>query len=259
MGWGVVFIWASISPVWYQVELRLVVKSPCLLAGWSGSFAYRLLLELLRRAAEPKDRVYAHPLYLDGRPLLSGVDGRAAALEPGRAAAVKAVVSQHDLRLLLEAASDPHIKSTCELELERLSFEQLAVELGGSHGFALVKARFAPTAFMFHGKDVLYPSPQRLAYSLAKTYRELFGADLKRLADRAPTAVELVGYSVRRAWVDIGETRRVPAFMGAAAFAIYGNVDDWLALMKLGEAVGVGISRAIGFGKYKVEAVERLA
>lgn len=241
-----------------MVDLVLAAKTPCLLAGWSGSFAYRLVLELLRRAAEPKDKVYAHPLYLDGRPILSGVDGKTAAVEPGASFTARAVVSQHDLRLLLEAAADPHVESTCEVEIQRLTFEQLAVELGGGHGFALVKAAFAPTAFMFHGRDVLYPSPQRVAYSLAKTYKQLFGRDVKPLADRAPTAVELVGYAVRRAWVNIGESRRVPAFMGKATFAIYGNVEDWLALMRLGEAVGVGISRAIGFGKYKIESVEKI-
>ncbi|MEM1598772.1 MAG: hypothetical protein QXP31_07875 [Pyrobaculum sp.] len=81
--------------MWYLVDLVLAAKTPCLLAGWSGSFAYRLLLELLRRAAEPKDKVYAHPLYLNGRPIPSGADGKTAAVEPGASFTAKAVVSQH--------------------------------------------------------------------------------------------------------------------------------------------------------------------
>lgn len=240
-----------------MVEIKAKALSPCLLSGWSGSFAYRLFLDAIRSVAEPKDRLYAHPLYLGDRPVLSGVSGRAVALAPGSVFAAKAVLSQHDLRLLLEAVAGGSVKSSCDVAMEGLSFEELPQTLGESAGFAVVYLKFAPTAFMFHGRDVLYPSPQRMAYSLTKTYRELFGADLKTLADRSSTALELVGLSVRQVWVDIGEARRVPAFMGKAALAIYGDVDKWLGLLKLGEAMGVGISRAIGFGKYKIEKVDR--
>ncbi|MGC9171032.1 MAG: CRISPR system precrRNA processing endoribonuclease RAMP protein Cas6 [Thermoproteus sp.] len=151
------------------------------------------------------------------------------------------------------------LRSTCEAELEEIKFEALPEALGDGHGLASAKLEFSPTAFMFHGRDVLYPSPQRMAYSLAKTYKELYGRDLKQLADRAPTALEVVYMAVRPVKVNIGESRAVPAFVGRAEMAIYGNVEAWLTLLKLGEAVGVGISRAIGLGKYRILEVKRLA
>ncbi|MEM1599116.1 MAG: CRISPR system precrRNA processing endoribonuclease RAMP protein Cas6 [Pyrobaculum sp.] len=166
-------------------------------------------------------------------------------------------MTEQDLYFLLKATSKAKPTSPpCPTTLTVVQFAPLEAKLGEGHGFAMVKLSFYPTAFMFHGKDVLYPSPQRLAYSLAKTYWELFGVDLKHLADRAPTALEVVGMRVKRVGVNIGDMRVVPAFMGKAKLAIYGNVEAWLSLLKLGEAVGVGISRAIGFGKYKIEQVQ---
>ncbi|MCU7786835.1 CRISPR system precrRNA processing endoribonuclease RAMP protein Cas6 [Pyrobaculum sp. 3827-6] len=117
-------------------------------------------------------------------------------------------------------------------EAPQPSLTALEPALPDGHGFATVKLVFAPTAFMFHGRDVLYPSPQRIAYSLTKTYIDLFG---------------------------VGEARAVPAYIGKAELAIYGNVETWLALLKLGQATGVGISRAIGLGKYKIKEIKKLA
>ncbi|MGC9051136.1 CRISPR system precrRNA processing endoribonuclease RAMP protein Cas6 [Pyrobaculum sp.] len=245
---------------WRLVELRLRAEGPCPMAGWSGSAAYRILVETTRREAEPKNKIYAHPIYLGGRPLLTGVDGRAAVLEPGARLAIRAAMSEQDAYYLLAAVSkNPRPEAPCHLEAEQLSLTALEPALPDGHGFATVKLVFAPTAFMFHGRDVLYPSPQRIAYSLTKTYRDMFGTDLKQLADRAPTALELTHFAVRPVRVGIGEARTVPAYIGKAELAIYGNVETWLALLKLGQATGVGISRAIGFGKYKIKEIKKLA
>lgn len=240
---------------WRDVVVELKTAAPCPLTGWSGSAAYRILLEIIRRAAEPKGRIFVHPLYSGGRPILSGVDGRAVVLEPNASVKIRAVMTEQDLYYLLSAISKGPTSSPCPMEAAAVEFSPLEAGLRDGHGFAVVKLRFYPTAFMFHGRDVLYPSPQRLAYSLAKAYKELFGADLKALADRASTALEVVGMWTKPVRVNIGDLRLVPAFLGKAELAVYGNVEAWLSLLRLGEAVGVGISRAIGFGKYKIEEI----
>ncbi|CCC81821.1 RAMP superfamily protein [Thermoproteus tenax Kra 1] len=147
------------------------------------------------------------------------------------------------------------MEAGCSLEASGVDMAPADGGLEERHGMAVADLVFYPTAFMFHGRDVLYPSPQRLAYSLAKTYHTLYGVDLKGLADRASTALELVGMRIRTGWLNIGEARRVPVFYGRARLAIYGDVGVWLSLLKLGELTGVGISRAIGLGKYKLEKV----
>lgn len=244
---------------WMYVSLDLAAKSPCPLTGWSGSVAYRLLLELIRREAEPKAKIFAHPLYSGDKPILSGVDGEALVLEPERRLSARAVLWEQDLYYLLTAVSKNNlVESPCRAEVTALFFEPLEPALEDGHGLASVYMRFYPTAFMFHGIDVLYPSPQRLAYSLTKTYKELFGGDLKHLADRASTALELTGMRVRQVRVNIGEARAVPAFLGRARLTVYGNVKMWLSLLKIGEKIGVGISRSIGFGKYRIEKTEGL-
>lgn len=242
--------------MWREVEVELVTSAPCPLTGWSGSVAYKTLLELIRREAEPKGKIFAHPLYRGDRPILSGVEGRAVVLEPMTQVKIRAVITEQDLFYLLSAVSKAEpTSSTCPMSPAALRFSPLELKLGEGHGFAVVKLRFYPTAFMFHGRDVLYPSPQRMAYSLAKAYKELFGVDIKPIADRAPTALEIVGMRTKAVRVNIGDSRLVPAFLGRAQLAVFGNVDAWLSLLKLGESVGVGISRAIGFGKYKIEEV----
>lgn len=90
---------------WREVEVELVTSAPCPLTGWSGSVAYKTLLELIRREAEPKGRIFAHPLYRGDRPVLSGVDGRAVVLEPKTQVKIRAVLTEQDLYYLLSAAS----------------------------------------------------------------------------------------------------------------------------------------------------------
>ncbi|ACB39306.1 CRISPR system precrRNA processing endoribonuclease RAMP protein Cas6 [Pyrobaculum neutrophilum] len=241
------------------VSVKARVASPCLLTGWSGSLVYNFFLTAIRRSAEPKGRVYAHPLYYGGAPVLSGLNGSQRAFEPGAAFELRALLSDHDARLLLDSlAAEPRVEAGCVFEAVGVDIAPADGKLEEGHGMAAVDVAFYPTAFMFHGRDVLYPSPQRLAYSLAKTYRQLYGVDLKELADRAPTALELVGMRVRTGWLNIGEARKVPVFHGRARLAIYGDVGKWLSLLKLGELTGVGISRAIGLGKYRIEKVEIL-
>ncbi|MBP1448777.1 MAG: CRISPR system precrRNA processing endoribonuclease RAMP protein Cas6, partial [Thermoproteus sp.] len=224
----------------------------------SGSAAYALVLSLVRRSAELKGRIYVSPLFSGGRLVKSGVGGRHVLLEPGTPLELEAVAEAHDARLLLEgAASGGEVRLECgRLVVEEAEASELRPELEDRAGLASVRLYFYPTAFMFHGIDVLRPSAVRLAYSLAKAYRALFGRDLKQYADRAATALEFTTDAVRRTKVDIGGGRRVPAFYGPATLAVYGNVGLWLSLLRLGEHVGVGVSRAIGFGRYKLVVIE---
>ena len=139
-----------------------------------------------------------------------------------------------------------------EVELPQLS--QPAAELPVC-GKLYIDLEFAsPTAFMFFGEDVLYPSPARLLFSAARTYAELCGGDLRADVLGLLKVVELTRYSVRTYWVDIGEGRRVPCFMGRARLTACGRRDvvTVVGLMRVAELCGVGISRALGFGRVRV-------
>jgi len=248
-------------------RLRCLATGPCLLTGWSGSAAYNILQSIIKRVAQPLGKTYVSPMFRSGRPILSGFDDRREVLEQGSEVEFEVLLMRRDLAMLLESLSiSQRVDGMCPVEVVEVEFGELEPDLGDEKGFAVVDLEFYPTAFMFHGKDVLYPSPSRLAFSLAKNFGEIFnvsevkGVKLKDLAKLAPTALELIySQKLRVGRLNIGNGREVPVFFGKVKLAVYGNLGVWIGMLKLGEKYGVGVSRAIGLGRYKVLQVERLA
>ncbi len=121
----------------------------------------------------------------------------------------------------------------------------------------LVKLRFYPTIFVFRGWRILYPSPSRLIYSLARVASELFGlnsVNMKKLARRLARYVELLNNRTKIVELEIGSNRFVKAFWGEALYGVYGyeNMKVLKQLLSIGELVNVGKSRGIGFGHIKL-------
>ena len=251
-------------PTPYRLAIRLSFRDACPIVGWSGSVAYSIAVDTLRRGRF-RDRLHVSPLFRGDRPLLTGVvrgDRRGeAVLGPGDEAWFWAMTDEHNLYWAISSLAERRVaRIACgDVEVVEVAVEAVDVRPSDRYGKATVDVEFYPTAFMFRGLDVRWPSPARLAYSLAKSYGEAHGLDLRQAAEAAAKSLEVLGGTIRPVRVDIGKGRLVPAFMGRARIAIYGNVGLWTTLLEWGQHVGVGVSRAIGLGRYRVLEVRGLA
>ncbi len=268
-----------------------VVDRPLIVTAWSGSLALKIVYEIFHRVGvdfEKRSRkpLVVEPLIADGGYLLTGLYVRErggeykqtehtyAAIEPGaEVRCVVYVLSQDLLEKLMRAITQSDmialpgttlsmtVVDVEEVQLPALSEDLLPDERSWIKMIIALKFK-SPTAFMLHGTDVLYPSPVRALYSIARIYGELSGADLKDLRGEIPKVVDIYGEPrVRRYRVDIGEGRRVPAFMGSVSYVISGRpnvVFKILQLLKAAEHLGIGISRALGFGRVEIVSIRSL-
>jgi len=263
----------------YTVTAVMLPDRPFVITAWSGSFALRVLYDVLRRpGVEPKrGRLFlAEPVRAGGQLVITGLHlGPLPRPRPHPALCWREVEAGEPLsftyhfldeelaRAFVEVASEDAAveEPACRLSLASLSFEQRelpAPQQGGR--LELFRVRFlTPTSFMFYGRDVLYPSPTRLMLSALKNYSAATGVDTRRAADGVAKTVEAVGTPrARRVLVDIGEGRLVPAFTGEATIAVHASRDMpvLLAALKAAEILGVGISRTLGFGRIQVQRIE---
>jgi len=121
---------------------------------------------------------------------------------------------------------------------------------------AVVDVFFYPTILVFRGWRILYPSPQRIVFGLARSAVELLHLDPRAVRRRARILarnIELVSDRTRVVTLNIGRKRAAKAFMGKARFGVYGleNLRDFVDLLRFGTLIGIGKSRGIGFGFYK--------
>ena len=117
-----------------------------------------------------------------------------------------------------------------------------------------------PTHYIHRSWEILYPSDKRLLYSLAKTLYNLTKINLKAYIERVMAkGIELLDQKTRIITVKIGEKKLVPAFIGKAKYGIYLKKYEYKILkelLKIGETIGVGRNRALGFGKIKTKTLE---
>ena len=250
------------------------------MTAWSGSFALRIVYDVLHRrnidfGKRERKPLVAEPLIRGGKYLLSGLY-RSLEGDPHPRfcwrevkAGSRLTLSVHFLRedvarAFLEGLVEEQTleEPACNLAVQSISYRysELPDPEPVGEEVKVFKVKFlSPTAFMFYGRDVLYPSPARLVLSALKSYGELAGVDTKEASEGVAKTAEVV-YSPRceRVYVDIGEGRRVPAFLGEAHVALHGSRDIPLlvAALKSAELLGVGISRAVGFGRISVEEGE---
>lgn len=175
--------------------------------------------------------------------------------------------------IIEEPATDLYIVSVeaSQIDLEKVLKTEVPLN---SHLIKLYVNFTSPTCFMFRGFDIHYPSPTRFLASALKNLNNITGIDTRHLIELISTTIELVSpklfvkkvdgkYRLRRDYVslllDIGEGRKQPAFMGKAIFLLNPRIKGFeiiLKAIKLAEIVGIGISRAIGMGRIKVERIE---
>jgi len=268
----------SVGGCVYTVTAETVPDRRFAITAWSGSFALRVLYDVLRRRGFSYGRrerkpFVAEPVRVNGEVALTGVYLSSVSkpvphpnlcwkeVEAGSPLSFTYHFADAGLvRLFVEAfAEDPVVEEpACKLSLASISVVQRELPEPAPGGrLELFKVRFlTPTSFMFYGRDVLYPSPVRFMLSALKGYSTATGVDAKHAVDGLVKTVEAVGAPrFKRFLVDIGEGRLVPAFTGEVTLALHASRDMplLLAALKAAELLGVGISRTLGFGRVLVE------
>ncbi|NPA23983.1 MAG: CRISPR system precrRNA processing endoribonuclease RAMP protein Cas6 [Crenarchaeota archaeon] len=269
----------------YRINVTFeIADRPLIITVWPGSLMLKIVYDLLHRvgidfAKREKKPLIIEPPLRDGRYILAGIYERdrddiistrnsMKVLEPGTRFSLNLYITESELsQRLLEALlmSDIVALPRTELFIRGLTFEELEVpnicsEASGDWCTIRILVSFrTPTCFMLHGNDILYPSPMRLVYNIAKFYTYLTGMDLKHVCDQVSKIMDISNIlKIVKLLVDIGEGRRVPAFMGRVVYVVSGRsniVHLLLMLFKFAEIVGVGISRALGFGRLRIERI----
>jgi len=249
-------------------KVSAVVKKSIPLVAWSGTF----LASVVKSLMSGEDVVCGFslsPLQLVSssglRVVLSGVDGEGGVVLGAGSRVLFRLTSfcrntpTSLLSALSSGSAEPFSIQSVDYELiEEFSFSRAEdfARFVDVHSRSVVEVLFYPTILVFRGWRVLYPSPQRLVFGLAKAAVNLLGVDPRVARRRARVLsrnVELVRDGTRVVAVNIGSRRVAKAFMGRALFGVTGldNLRDFVDLLRFGMLVGVGKSRGIGFGFYK--------
>ncbi|NPA70244.1 MAG: CRISPR-associated endoribonuclease Cas6 [Crenarchaeota archaeon] len=262
-----------------------IIDRPLIISAWSGSFLLKIIYEIFHRVGLDFEKRKSKPFVIepplrDGRYIISGIYVKSREgfsqtsetyhiIEPGsRFDCIMYIFDESITQKFTEALlSESFIKlpatllqissiSVEEVELPRLLINNLE-DLKGRVSAHVQVEFLSPTCFMLQGNDVLYPSPARLIYSIAKRFYEITKINLKEVCDQAYKVFDI--HKIRELkiiYVDIGEGRKVPAFMGKVIYAVAGRpniVTLMLQLLKVGEILGVGVSRSLGFGRINVQ------
>ncbi|MEM2388795.1 MAG: CRISPR system precrRNA processing endoribonuclease RAMP protein Cas6 [Ignisphaera sp.] len=258
-------------------SVEAVVSRSVPLVGWSGSFLAKVIKSWFPR--EVLECGFSiSPLLMGRRIVLSGVNGSSTVLEAGSRVAFRFTSYCRDgsttsrvVDVLSSGALDVFRVAGVEFQVLESSMDLVRgcswcggdrlVKYIDSRGRGVVEVFFGPTMLMFRGWRVLYPSPQRLIYTLARSGVNFFEIDPRVAKKRARTLsrnVEVIGFGTRSVDVSIGRDRVVKAFMGRALFGVQGleNLRDFVELLEVGRAVGAGRSRGIGFGYMEYRVAE---
>ena len=131
----------------------------------------------------------------------------------------------------------------------------------------LIVHYLTPTRFMLKGLCLDYPSHIRFMKSLGKLYCRLTGSEgLRTYIDKL--ALLNMEYERTRdrtiqCYVDIGHEgnirRLIRTFRGEASYLLQvraGEVEILQELLKVGEALGVGVNRSLGLGRIKTTMIK---
>ena len=268
----------------FRIEFEVLDK-PLIITAWSGSFLLRIIYEIFHRVNidfEKKVRkpFIIEPLIYNGKYLLSGlyikkgsefkqIEKTFSIIEPGSKFLCNMYIFDLDLiSKFMEAIVQDQVINLpgtslmlSGVNIDEVELPEISISMSGEswHSIHVDIEFLSPTAFMLHGNDILTPSPVRLVYNIAKIYYELTGINLKNVCNEIPKVMDL--HRIKKLnyyFVDIGESRKVPTFMGKVTYVIAGKtgiVYTILQLLKIGTILGVGISRTLGFGRIKISRI----
>ncbi len=261
-----------------------VVDRPLIISAWSGSFLLKIIYEIFHRVGIDFEKRKSKPFVIeppirDGKYIISGIYSKSREgfsqtsetfhiMEPGsRFDCIIYIFDEGITQRFTEALlMESFVKLPATLlQISSISVEEIELPRPIYDNLNDIKSRISahicveflsPTCFMLQGNDVLYPSPSRLMYSIAKRFYEITKINLKDICDQAYKIFDIHRIrDLRVIYVDIGEGRKVPAFMGKVIYAVAGKpsiVSLMLQLLKVGEILGVGVSRSLGFGRISV-------
>jgi len=260
------------------IDLELYVSKPLPLISWSGAFVSMLARNVVKCVGEGLNLVAVSPLVdKDWRPVLSGRRVR-----QYREQVVLEVGTNLRTRITYEILSEStaigqHLITCVQELLSRYGLEVAAIEFKFLDKHAvddlprdvphaqqyLLSLQFYPTIFVFRGWRVLYPSPSRLIYSLARAvskHYELRYENMKKLVHKLTRYIELLRDGTGIVELEIGSNRTIKAFWGEVLYGVYGyeNMSILRLLLSLGEIINVGKSRGIGFGSIKLLHIKPL-
>jgi len=237
------------------------------LIGWSGSFSAKLLYEILGKVGISFKRESIKPftlspiyIYRDHNwsivwsGVCKGGECSSAILDPRYKYSFKVVFTDRQLTLkFIDGISNYH----GTIDLLELSYNSIKVrprlkKLSTDRVKALIRIVYeTPTHYMFRSWDILYPSHKRLLFSLGRTLYRLTKLSLRMLIERIITrGMELLEDKTKVLKIKIGENKYAYGFVGEALYGIYLKEYEYKLLKQLlwlGEIVGVGRNRSLGF------------
>ena len=248
------------------------------LIGWSGGFCAKLVYDVLSGAGTEFKRESPKPFTLT--PLYVYKGGTWKILQSGICRGDKCSHVVVDPRFkysfkivffdqsLVIKFIDGLTSYDRDINLLELNYNSIKVrprlkKLSTERVKALVRIVYeTPTHYMFRSWDILYPSHKRLLFSLGRTLYRITKLSLRMLIERIITrGMELLEDKTKVLKIKIGENKYAYGFVGEALYGIYLKEYEYKLLKQLlwlGEIVGVGRNRSIGFGVIKTSVKEIL-
>lgn len=237
----------------YKVSLILESTRPLPLLSWSGVVAARIVKECI---GGREGLVSVEPLQKEGQPLNASPSKPSTIEEPNiLLGATLNTTGFYRLRSSLPGCLDRWGFRVISFEVERW-VPRLPRRVTTSRDAIEFTVEYWPTIYMFRSRPILYPSPQRLVYSVFSALARHTGLSLKGYANTLASNVELLGWNGRVGLYSIGRDRKVRAFYGRATYAATARYVELLQLvMEAAQVLHVGKSRGIGFGAVKTGSI----
>lgn len=269
----------------YKVNLKLRYHSnpnnPInLINAWSGSFSLKIVYDYFKRIGidfekESNKPFLVDPLIHNGKYILTGLYIK----ENDEFKLISAPFLMRDLDVFdlnIIFLNDSIMQQFLEAFTKQEALEEPSgifipvslsvsdkelpkIEFGNEEEWTEFKIQIeylTPTNFAFHGQSVLFPSHIRLLYSISKDISEFIKQNFKEEIEKIIlNAIELNEVKIKRVFVDIGEGRKVPCFIGSATYFVctkQGYIKALTNLFAWAEVLGVGKSRTLGFGRVKI-------
>jgi CRISPR-associated endoribonuclease Cas6 len=266
-----------------EILLKYYSEVPHMITAWSGSFSIKLVYDIYKRVGIDFEKTsrkpfIVEPLIHNDKYIFTGIYKK----DNGEYERVtnpflmknfdvfklRIIFTDYELfqkfieaftmKDFLEEPAGKFIAESVnirEKELPNVVFN----ESGSKHEFAFKIRYLTPTNFIFHAWEIAFPSPIRLLYNISKNYMLYSKENHKESIEKIMlNGLEIMDVSIKKVYVDIGEGRKVPCFIGSAKYIACekeGYIKALINLFEWAEILGVGKSKSLGFGRIKLEVI----
>ncbi len=265
-----------------KIRLRYFSDIPHMITAWSGSFSLKIVYDYYQRIGidfEKKARkpFIVEPLIHNEKYILTGIYIKNGKGEFEKISNPFVMKNQDIFQLKITFTDYDAAQKFMEAFLKESSLKEPAgifipdsisieekelpiIEFTDSNKWSEFKFRIrflTPTNFIFHGHEIPFPSPFRLLYNISKDYYEFTKKNYKEKIEKLMlNGLEIEDSTIKKVFVDIGEGRKVPCFIGSANYIACtkeGYLKAFITLFEWAEFLGVGKSKSLGFGRIKLE------